>query len=188
MPADGYMTGKILIASPAIGDPRFDRAVIYVVDHSDEHAMGITLNRPMRDLRLPILLEQLGVEGAIRVPDRAVLDGGPVDRDRGFVLHTGEFGNDDATLKVGDGFALTATKEVLDAMASEHPPRRSVLALGYAGWGAGQLDDELQANAWLVADADETLLFDESFSDKWERALKSLGVDPQHLTGQSGHA
>lgn len=188
MPADGYMTGKILIASPAIGDPRFDRAVIYIVDHSDEHAMGITLNKPMRDLRLPILFEQLGVEGAIRVPDKAVLDGGPVDRDRGFVLHTGEFGNDEATLMVGDGFALTATKEVLDAMASDHPPRRAVLALGYAGWGAGQLDDELQANAWLVADADETLLFDESYSDKWERALKSLGVDPQHLTGQSGHA
>ncbi|MAL09803.1 MAG: hypothetical protein CMF74_09085 [Maricaulis sp.] len=188
MSASGYMTGKILIASPAIGDPRFDRTVIFIVDHNEEHAMGITLNKPMRDLRLPILFEQLGVENAIRVADKAVLDGGPVDRDRGFVLHTSEFGNEDATLKVGTDFGLTATKEVLDAMASDTPPRRAVLALGYAGWGAGQLDDELQANAWLVADPDETLLFDESYKDKWERALKSLGVDPQHLTGQSGHA
>lgn len=185
---NGYMTGKILIASPAIGDPRFDRAVIFIVDHSDEHAMGITLNKPMRDLRLPILFEQLGVEGAIRVPDKAVLDGGPVDRDRGFVLHTGEFDHDEATLMVGSDVGLTATKEVLDAMASEAPPRRSVLALGYAGWGAGQLDDELQANAWLVADPDEMLLFDDCYADKWELALKSLGVDPQRLTGHSGHA
>lgn len=188
MSSGSYLKGKILIASPAIGDPRFDRAVIFVCDHSEDHAMGITLNKPVRDLRLPTLFEQLGIEGSIHVPDRPVLDGGPVDRDRGFVLHTNEFTADEATLPVGDKFCLTATKEILAAMASEAPPRRAVLALGYAGWGAGQLDDELQANAWLVADADEMLLFDDAFEDKWALALKSLGVDPKRLSAVSGHA
>jgi len=182
------LKGKILIASPAIGDPRFDRAVIFVCAHSDEQAMGITINKAVRDLRLPTLFEQLGIEGSIRVPDRPVLDGGPVDRDRGFVLHTSEFQADDATLPVGDGVGLTATKEILAAIASDDAPRRSILALGYAGWGAGQLDDELQANAWLVADPDEALIFDDGYDDKWTLALNSLGVDPERLSGISGHA
>tara|TARA_R110002096_G_scaffold300935_1_gene495642 strand:- start:194 stop:763 length:570 start_codon:yes stop_codon:yes gene_type:complete len=183
-----YLKGKILIASPAIGDPRFDKAVIFVCDHSDEHAMGITLNKPVRDLRMPTLFEQLGVKASIRVPDRPILEGGPVDRDRGFVLHTREYGASDATLPIADDLAMTATKEILAAIASEDAPRRSVLALGYAGWGAGQLDDELQANAWLVADPDETLIFDDAFDDKWTLALKSLGVDPGRLSASSGHA
>lgn len=185
---DRYLTGKLLIASPAIGDPRFDRALIYVCDHDDEHAMGIAVNNPVEDLRLPTLFEQLGIESDIVVPDRAVLNGGPVDGDREFVLHTPDFSHEAATMRVSGNICLTATREVLDAMASDHPPRHAVLALGYAGWGPGQLEDELQASAWLVAEPEESLIFDDLFDNKWERALKLIGVDPAHLSAISGHA
>jgi putative transcriptional regulator len=188
MAADGYLTGKLLIASPAIGDPRFDRALIYVCDHDDEHAMGIAINNPVEDLRLPLLFEQLGIESEIHLPDQAVLKGGPVDGDRGFVLHTPDFSHENATLRVSGNICLTATRDVLDAMASDHPPLKSVLALGYAGWGPGQLEDELQASAWLVADPEEALIFDDHFDDKWERALHQIGVNPAHLSAVSGHA
>jgi len=184
----GYLTGKLLIASPAIGDPRFDRALIYVCDHDEEHAMGIAINNPVEDLRLPTLFDQLGIESDILVPDRAVLNGGPVDGDRGFVLHTSDFSHESATMRVSGDICLTATRDVLDAMASDHPPRRSVLALGYAGWGPGQLEDELQASAWLIADPDESLLFDDFFDNKWDRALEMIGVDPSRLSAISGHA
>jgi putative transcriptional regulator len=182
-----YLKGKILIASPLIGDPRFDRSVVYVCAHGDDHAMGIIVNKPMR-LRLPTLFEQLGVQCEIEVPDRAVLDGGPVDRDRGFVLHSDDFRHEPATLMISEGLALTATNDVLEAMASPSPPRRSTLALGYAGWEAGQLEDEIAANAWLVAEADEDLVFGETHEPKWAAALRKMGVNPEHLTGSSGHA
>ncbi|MBI1235863.1 YqgE/AlgH family protein [Hyphobacterium indicum] len=188
MGEEGYLTGKLLIASPAIGDPRFDRALIYVCDHDEDHAMGIAINNPVEDLRLPALFGQLGIESDIILPDRAVLNGGPVDGDRGFVLHTPDFAHDSATMRVSGNICLTATREVLDAMASDHPPRQAVLALGYAGWGPGQLEDELQASAWLVADPEEGLIFDDRFDDKWERALQQIGVDPARLSAISGHA
>jgi len=188
MGEEGYLTGKLLIASPAIGDPRFDRALIYVCDHDEDHAMGIAINNPVEDLRLPALFGQLGIESDIILPDRAVLNGGPVDSDRGFVLHTPDFSHASATMWVSGNICLTATREVLDAIASDHPPRRSVLALGYAGWGPGQLEDELQASAWLVADPEEGLIFDDRFDDKWERALQQIGVDPSRLSAISGHA
>jgi len=184
----GYLTGKLLIASPAIGDPRFDRALIYVCDHDDEHAMGIAINNPVEDLRLPTLFDQLGIESDIILPDHAVLIGGPVDADRGFVLHTPDFADDSATMQVSPNICLTATREVLDAMASDQPPRQAVLALGYAGWGPGQLEDELQASAWLVADPEECLIFDDHFENKWDRALHQIGVDPAHLSAISGNA
>lgn len=185
---EGYLTGKLLIASPAIGDPRFDRALIYICDHDEEHAMGIAVNNPVEDLRLPTLFEQLGIESDIVLPDSAILNGGPVDADRGFVLHTPDFSHEAATMRVSSNICLTATREVLDAMASDHPPRQAVLALGYAGWGPGQLEDELQASAWLVADPVESLIFDDRFENKWERALELIGVNPAHLSAISGHA
>jgi len=183
-----FLGGKLLIATPAIGDPRFDRSVILICDHTPEGAMGIIVNKPADGLLLPDLFEQLEVEGSHPAPDRAVLSGGPVDKDRGFVLHTRDYANDEATLPVTDRIGLTATKDVLEAMASASPPQRSLLALGYSGWGAGQLDVELVANAWLVCDMDEDLVFDTDDADKWPRALELLGISPQHLSALSGHA
>lgn len=186
--ADRYLGGKLLIASPSIGDPRFDRTVILMCDHSEDHAMGIVLNKPVEGLRLPSLLEQLGIEGEASTPDRAVLVGGPVERDRGFVLHSTDFASDDSTLPISDTIGLTATKDALEAIASPKPPRLSLLALGYSGWGAGQLEEELAHNAWFVADLDEDLIFAESAETKWERALDLLGVDLERLSSLSGNA
>nr|WP_300527772.1 YqgE/AlgH family protein [Maricaulis sp.] len=186
--ADRFLGGKLLIATPMIGDPRFDRSVILMCDHSDEHAMGIMINKPVSGLRLPELFDQLGIDTDIEAPDRAVMLGGPVERDRGFVLHSNDFAADGSTLPVSEGIGLTATKDILEAIASSHPPRRSVLALGYAGWGPGQLEDELTANAWLVADPDEALIFGDGNEDKWEKALAIIGISPEHLSSLSGHA
>lgn len=183
-----FLGGKLLIATPAIGDPRFDRAVILVCDHTAEGAMGIIINKPAAGLRLPELFEQLEVDSSQPAPDGPVLVGGPVDKDRGFVLHTRDYANDEATLPINDHIGLTATKDVLEAMASDSPPQRSLLALGYSGWAAGQLDDELVANAWLVCDMDEQLVFETDDADKWPRALECLGISPEHLSALSGHA
>ncbi|WP_417467101.1 YqgE/AlgH family protein [Maricaulis sp.] len=187
-PEDGFLNGKLLIASPGIGDPRFDRSVILMCDHSAEHAMGIVLNKRVEGLRLPEVFEQLGVEISEDTVDRPVLLGGPVERQRGFVLHTNDFQTSDSTLPVTGDIALSSTKDALDAMASSTPPRRSLLALGYAGWGSGQLEDELAANAWLVADADEALVFSSDIEGKWQNALSILGISPEHLSGASGTA
>lgn len=184
----GYLGGKLLIASPLIGDPRFDRTVIYVCAHDAETAMGIILNRPLTGLRLPDLLEQLDVSGGADAQDAPVLEGGPVDRDRGFVLHTLDVDCGPATERVGPDLGLTATQEILVALASEAAPSRALMALGYAGWGAGQLEDEIGLNAWLVADADHSLIFDDQPDEKWARALSKLGVTPEFLTASSGNA
>jgi putative transcriptional regulator len=186
--ADRYLGGKLLIASPSIGDPRFDRTVILMCDHSEDHAMGIVLNKPADGLRLPTLLEQLGIESERAAPDRAVLVGGPVERDRGFVLHSADFESDESTLPISDTIGLTATKDALEAIASPRPPQRSLLALGYSGWGAGQLEEELASNAWFVADADDDLIFAELADSKWERAMELLGIDPERLSSLSGNA
>ena len=187
-PGHDYLHGKLLIASPVIGDPRFDRAVVYLCAHGEDHAMGLIVNRPMKSLRLPDLFVQLEVKSEITVPDRPVLDGGPVDRDRGFVLHSADVWCDPATLGVSETVGLTATKDILEAMASANAPARSAMALGYAGWEAGQLEDEIAQNAWLVAEPDDELVFGDDHEAKWARALKNMGVAPEFLTGVSGHA
>jgi putative transcriptional regulator len=177
-----------LIAMPGIGDPRFERAVLLICAHDSEHAMGLALNRPATGLTVPDLLGRLGIEATIEVPRDLVLIGGPVERERGFVLHTDDY-RGQRSLGVGEGVALTATREVLEAMAGLHdPPRRARLALGYAGWAAGQLENEIRNNVWLVCDADETLLFEPDHERKWSRALSKLGVDPQRLSSASGRA
>ena len=184
----GFLGGRILIASPLIGDPRFDRSVVYMCAHDSEQAMGLIINRPMEGLRLPDLLQQLDISRWERASDAPVFDGGPVDRDRGMVLHTTDAGCGPATLEVDAGVGLTATKEILDCLVSETPPRRALMALGYAGWAPGQLEDEIAANAWLVCEADESLLFESTCDDKWSEALGRLGVTPEFLTAASGHA
>jgi putative transcriptional regulator len=184
----GGLSGKILIATPAIADPRFARSLVFMCAHTSEHAMGIVVNKPMGALRLPDLLDQLGVASTITAPDRPVLNGGPCDRDRGFVLHTDDYFLKEVTLGVGQGVGLTATKDVLEAIASPRAPRRAVLALGYAGWSAGQVENEILANAWLVCEPSDDLLFGTELEGKWTRALASIGVRPERLVSFQGQA
>ena len=184
-----FLAGRMLIAMPGIGDPRFERAVILMCAHSVEQAMGITINRPMEGLALPDLFDRLGVKSSIRLPDLPVLSGGPVERERGFVLHTDDYSNPDSTLCVTDGVSLTATREILDAIGDPaRKPRCAALALGCANWQAGQLEDELKENVWLACDADEALIFDDDHDTKWSRALAKLGVAPERLSMQTGRA
>ena len=184
----GFFSGQLLIAMPGIGDPRFERAVILVCAHDAEHAMGLAVNRPVEGLTVPDLLEKLDIKSTIHLPDDLVLMGGPVETQRGFVLHTDDYGVEHS-LQVGCGVALTATREALEAMVDPTgPPRRSLLALGYAGWGAGQLENELKENVWLTCEADEGLIFGDDYDGKWKQALAKLGIDPQFLGSAAGRA
>lgn len=186
---DGSLTGKLLIAMPGIGDPRFDRTVIVMCMHTPEAAMGLVINKIKEDLTLGDVLEHLGVEAPEPIASRAVLEGGPVKPDRGYVLHSTDFDAGDATQYVTHELSLTATRDVLEALGeNRQPPKAYVLALGYAGWGAGQLENELHGNVWLVADVERGIIFDETIPDKWTRAIRSLGIDPSMLTGASGRA
>ncbi|CAN7565359.1 YqgE/AlgH family protein [Phenylobacterium sp. LjRoot225] len=185
---DGFLSGQLLIAMPGISDPRFERAVILVCAHDPEHAMGLAVNRPVEGLNVPDLLERLDIKSEIKAPPDLVLMGGPVERERGFVLHTDDYCGEHS-LAIGGGLAITATRDVLEAMAqAEGHPRRALLALGYAGWGAGQLETEIKENVWLTCDADEQLIFDSGHAAKWTRALGKLGIDPQRLSSAAGRA
>jgi len=183
-----FLAGQLLIAMPGIGDPRFDRAVVLICAHDESHAMGLALNRPVEGLTVPDLLQRLEIPADAQAPDNLVLVGGPVERERGFVLHTDDY-QAPSSLEVGCGVALTATREALEAMADgDGHPRRALLALGYAGWGAGQLENEIRQNVWLTCDADEALIFDADHAGKWSRALAKLGVDAALLSAASGRA
>lgn len=182
------LTGKVLIAMPGIGDDRFNQAVILICAHAEDFAMGLILNKPMTGVTLPDLLDQLDVPMSLIVPEIDVLDGGPVGRDRGFVLHSQDFHCEQATMKVGSDMCLTATRDALHAIASDNPPEQAVLALGYAGWGPGQIELELSENAWLVCDADDHLVYEQDHTNKWVYALDQLGISPAFLQTQAGHA
>ena len=187
MDAD-FLPGQMLIAMPGIGDPRFERALIVICAHDSEHAMGIAVNRPVEGLTVPDLLERLEIETSARLDADPVLIGGPVEVERGFVLHTDDY-HAAHSRGVGGGMALTTTREVLVAMgAHDGHPRRAILALGYAGWGAGQLERELRDNVWLTCDADEALVFDDDHATKWTRALAKLRIDPKFLSSEGGRA
>ena len=184
----GFFSGQLLIAMPGISDPRFERALILVCAHDGEHAMGVAVNRPVEGLTLPDLLSRLDIKTSIVLPPDLVLMGGPVERERGFVVHTDDYMGEHS-LEIGAGLGLTATREVLEAIASrDHQPRRAFLALGYAGWGAGQLEDEIKENVWLTCDPDEALVFDADYDSKWTRALTKIGVDPDRLSSIAGRA
>jgi len=182
------LTGKILIAMPGIGDDRFASAVILVCAHAEDFVMGLVLNKPMSGVVLPDLLEQLDIPTSIDLPEFEVLEGGPVGRDRGFVLHSSDFNCEQATMHVSDNLCLTATRDALHAIASETPPERAILALGYAGWGPGQIEDELQENVWLVSDCQQQLIYDQDHKHKWTKALDHLGISPANLQPDAGHA
>lgn len=184
---DGYLAGQLLIAMPTMQDLRFARTVIYVCAHNAEGAMGLVINRLAGAVTFPDLLEQLGIEEQLAGEQIRVHFGGPVESGRGFVLHSGEY-RQDSTLAVADRVALTATIDILRDIARGSGPRHSLLALGYAGWSPGQLDQEMQANGWLHVPADDALVFDEHLDTKWERALEKLGIDISLLSGDAGHA
>lgn len=182
------LAGKFLVAMPGIGDPRFERSVILMCAHDAEHAMGVIINKPKEELTLSDVLGHLGLETEPSIADRAVLDGGPVRQDRGYVLHTEDFTASAGTQDVAPGLRLTATRDILEAVARDDAPARFVLALGCAGWSAGQLEEELKHNAWLVVDADDAIIFDDGYEDKWSRAIRTLGFDPAQLIDGTGHA
>ena len=184
---DGYLTGQFLIAMPTMGDPRFERTVIYMCAHSADGAMGLVVNRVASEIDFPELLNQLEIEtDGIKKPI-PVLTGGPVETGRGFVLHSMDY-SQDSTLKVTDEVGLTATVDILRAIAEGEGPAKSLLTLGYAGWSSGQLDNEIQANGWLNVSSDTSILFDEDLNSKWDRAVRKVGIDPSFLSVEAGHA
>lgn len=185
--ASTYLTGQLLIAMPGMRDERFARSVIYMCAHTDEGAMGLVLNQIIDSLTFNQLLGQLGIDEDKSRSDVPVHFGGPVEAGRGFVLHTSDY-KQDATLEVDDEIALTATIDILKAIARGYGPRRSLLALGYAGWGPGQLDQEIRQNGWLQVPADSEIIFDTDHESKWERAIAKLGIDPRMLSDTAGHA
>ena len=185
--AQHYLSGQILVAMPGLTDPRFARTVIYMCAHSADGAMGLVLNRALESLTFPDLLEQLGIETASVEESINIHFGGPVESGRGFVLHTPDYVQD-ATLVVDGEIALTATVDILKAIAGGTGPRRCLLALGYAGWGPGQLDNEIKSNGWLNVAADDELIFGPDLDSKWDQAMGKLGVDPRMLSDTAGHA
>ncbi len=185
--ADGYLTGRILIAMPGMRDTRFQRSVVYICAHNEEGAMGLVVNKLIDSLTFDELLQQLGIENPQPGQKIDVHFGGPVESGRGFVLHSAEY-EQESTLKVDDGIAMTATLDILRDIAAGAGPKQHLFALGYAGWGPGQLDSELQANGWLTADANASLVFSQALEDKWAAAIKELGIDPSFLVTEAGHA
>jgi putative transcriptional regulator len=191
----GYLDGQMLIAMPTMGDERFTRSVIYLCAHSSEGAMGIIVNQPAVHVSFPDLLVQLDVVGAadlIQLPPHAegvkVLKGGPVETSRGFVLHSSDFFIENSTLPIDDGICLTATLDILKAIAHGDGPQKAVLALGYAGWAPGQLEQEINHNGWLHCDADPELIFGQDTERKYDKALKKIGIDLGMLSTEAGHA
>jgi putative transcriptional regulator len=183
------LTGKLLIAMPAMDDPRFHGSVVFLCAHSADGAMGLIVNKPMPEVRFAEMLEQLKIGTCTATPDLPVCYGGPVELRRGFVLHSGEYrGPLSEALQVDDRFAMTATLDVIEDIARGQGPVHALLALGYSGWGPGQLEDEIQRNGWLTADASADLVFAAPMAAKWERALASLGVSPLTLSAQAGRA
>jgi putative transcriptional regulator len=191
--SSGYLDGQLLVAMPIMTDKRFARSVIYMCAHSAEGAMGLIVNQRAPHISFGELLKQLGITpGNIDVPDGLVdMDvhvGGPVETGRGFVLHSSDYYVADSTLPIDDGVSLTATIDILKAIAGGKGPDRAILALGYAGWRAGQLESEIAANGWLHCPADADLLFGRDLDQKYERALSKIGIDPSHLVSDAGHA
>lgn len=182
-----YVTGQLLIAMPGMRDERFAKSVIYMCAHTEEGAMGLVLNQRLDSLTFAELISQLELDEKHLSRDVPVHFGGPVESGRGFVLHTSDY-QQDATLEVVNGVALTATVEILKAIAQGKGPQKSLLALGYAGWGPGQLDMEIRANGWLQVPSDSEIIFDIEPDTKWERAIQRLGIDPRMLSDDVGHA
>jgi len=190
-----FLTGMFLVAMPGMMDQRFDRAVIYLCAHSDDGAMGIIVNKPAEDIVFPELLQQLEIipeKPSISLPSQAgnmkVLRGGPVETSRGFVLHSVPVEPIEGSVTAGDEIRLSATIDILKAIARGQGPDEAIFALGYAGWASGQLESEIQDNGWMICPMNRKILFDQEFDTKYIRAMGSLGIDPAMLSPLAGHA
>ena len=182
------LTGALLVAMPGMSDPRFDRSVIFMCAHSEEGAMGLIINKPAADITLADLMDQLDIPLEDQMRGMSVYIGGPVESARGFVLHGTDYNSRLKTLAVGSAFGMTATLDVLEDIGAQRGPRDALIALGYAGWGAGQLEGELANNGWLTVEASADLVFGTPDDDKWAAALATLGIDPMSLSGVAGRA
>lgn len=192
---EGFLKGQLLVAMPSMSDRRFARSVIYMCAHSAEGAMGLIVNFPAPHISFPDLLDRLGIipsgaEDGIssEIFERQVQVGGPVETGRGFVLHTPDYYSNNSTLRIDPGVSLTASIDILKAIAAGDGPDRAILALGYAGWSPGQIESEISANGWLNCPSDPDILFDGDLETKYSRALAKIGIDPSHLVGDAGHA
>ena len=183
-----FLDGQLLIAMPGMGDLRFERSVIFMCAHSPEGAMGLIVNKPAPELSFADLLAQLKIEASVDLEGTRVHFGGPVEHGRGFVLHSAEYSAEDSSLSVTPEFAMTATVDILQDIARGEGPERALLALGYAGWGPGQLEGEIQANGWLTAPAEPDLIFGSRDGEKWGDALRSISIDPRLLSAEGGRA
>lgn len=182
------LTGKLLIAMPGMGDPRFEHSVVFMCAHSPEGGMGLIVNKPAPQVALHDILDQLEIEPGDDVSKRQVYYGGPVEMARGFVLHSGEYTSRLQTLEVSDAFGMSATVDILEDIAGGSGPRKSLIMLGYSGWGPGQLEDEIKQNGWLTCDATTDLVFGTDDADKWSKALGKMGIDPLGLSAAAGRA
>jgi len=190
-----YLDGQMIVAMPGIGDPRFEKTVIFMCSHSSHGAMGFVVNKPASNITFKELLSRLDIipaDNHIELPSEAdhvhVMSGGPVEKGRGFVIHSADYFLKDSTLPIDEGIGLTATLEILRAIASGHGPRHVLLTLGYSGWGPGQLEHEIKQNGWLHCEPDDKLLFGADLGAKYEHALRKIGIDPRMLSSQAGHA
>ena len=183
-----YLAGKLLIAMPDMGDPRFARSVIYMCAHAEDGGMGLIVNKVQNGVRFSDLLDQLEIKRNPEVRDIRVHFGGPVDHTRGFVLHSNDYESEAGTLKVDDDIGMTATLDVLEDIGLGKGPESSMLALGYAGWGPGQLEAEIAQNGWLICQPRKDIVFGRANEHKWTAALKILGIDPLQLSSEAGRA
>ncbi|CUH75078.1 YqgE/AlgH family protein [Tropicibacter naphthalenivorans] len=182
------LTGHMLIAMPGMGDPRFEHSVVFMCDHSDEGAMGLIINKPSEEIDMPTLLSQLSIDMVADLSGHQAHFGGPVEMGRGFVLHSPDYASAVTTLEVTDELHMTATLDVLEDLGAGTGPDKWLMMLGYAGWGAGQLEQEITQNGWLVCDGAPELVFDVKDTDKWQAALETLGVSALALSAMGGTA
>src|ERR1700754_2633315 len=184
----GFLLGKLLVALPGMPDPRFEKRVIFMCAHSAQGAMGLIVNKPFEGLTFREMVEKLDLTVTATTPDPPILFGGPVGTGQGFVLHSSEYANTDATMPVTSEISLTATLDILRAIAEGHGPEQSLFALGYAGWGPGQIEGELSSNGWILCDTDPRIVFGRDCEAKWKAALATLGADITGLSADAGRA
>lgn len=188
METNTNLEGRYLVAMPGMGDPRFEETLVFMCAHSESGAMGLIVNKPVPDLRFSALVDQLGLDAPTEIPDHSVYYGGPVENGRGFVLHSPDYLLEDTSVEVTDSVALTATVDIIRAIAEGGGPQNHLLALGYAGWAPNQLETEIQSNGWLVLDGADDFVFSGAPDQSWSRAFDVLGVDRRLLSGEAGRA